>query len=140
MLIKYFDTLSTPSRSYDHSEAILLPGPIEQRNQAVVEQVEKIDQGAIPFPDSGKEKGGVAAGEHTGGTGKSHEGDHHAWPYTVPLDPVDVAWRKCNGRFHGEPDRFVVRIDKTAHGLPSLGKPQQQPHRLEKVEASGVLS
>jgi hypothetical protein len=106
----------------------------------MVEQVQKIDQSTIPFPDSGKEKRGVATREHTGGTGKSHERDDHAWLYIIPLDPVDIAWRKCKGRFHREPDRLVVRVDKTAHGLPSFGKPQQQPHRLEKVEASGMLS
>jgi len=56
------------------------------------------------------------------------------------LDALDIAWRKRYGGFHSEADGFVIRIDKTAHGLPTLGEAQQNTHRLEKVETSGVLA
>src|SRR5262249_6602045 len=79
----------------DYAESILLPRPVKQGNEAVVEEIQKIRHGVIAFADSGQEKSRVAARKHAGRTGLAHERDTHGGHVVIPVDLADVVrWKR----------------------------------------------
>ena len=58
-------------------EAVFLPGSVEQRDHAVVEEIEIVFQRVISLADAFDDQRGEVMGQHACGTGQPHEGDGH---------------------------------------------------------------
>jgi hypothetical protein len=56
---------------------MFFPGQVEKRDQAVVEEVQKIGQGPVFFPFPGQNHLGVPLGHHTGRSGQSQKSHFH---------------------------------------------------------------
>ena len=58
-------------------EAVLLPGPIEQREQPMIEDVKKVTQPEILVPLALEDQHGVMARHRAGGAGQRHKSLSH---------------------------------------------------------------
>ena len=134
-------------------QAVLLPGPIEQRDRAMVEQVEEVAQREVLVADAAQQEGRVVMGQHPRGPGQAQERDHHLRERQrlgrracVPRQRPHLAngaggklsdgWarkRTASGPAASWPTRHARAC---AVGTPALdGQALQQAHGLEEVEA-----
>ncbi len=123
-------------------EVVLGPGAVEQRDQAVVEQIEKVAQRRVAFPQTGEHVLRIDRRQaaETGRGGHAHE------RHGEPCRPFggraghlpDVAGRKRQRDVGGEADRLAARVVPFADRDGLRSRQLQQSHRLEELEAVPV--
>src|SRR5690349_1428047 len=82
-----------------HINAILPPGAVEERNDPVIKDVEKIAQGVVALALSLDDQRSIRIWENSLGTDQTHEiNEHSCWTVFGPLQVLDLAGRERQRR------------------------------------------
>src|ERR1017187_4383385 len=116
-------------------EAVFFPGAVEQRNHAVVEEVEEVLEGRIVGVEALDEQLGVAGGEDAEGPGEAEEADgHFERAARIVLEGLDFSGREAEGRAHADAHGLTRGLIEGTDGMLDLGEPLQQADGLKERE------
>ena len=139
---RYSVKASSPCLSYAIGKRVLLPGPVEERGDPVVEDVEEGPKGGVLVGDPLANELRVGIREDPLRSGQPDEVDRHLGrPVLLPrgrrLQVDDLAGREGERRVGTEADDFVPGPHRPADPFLSGRRPLQKPHRLEEGERYG---
>src|SRR6185437_4304335 len=124
-----------------HDEPVLLPCAVEQRDDAVVEDVDEIAARGVARPFALGDEGRVVQREHALRSRQAHEVDAHLRrPIAAQVERLDLARWERDGRMRTEPDDFFVRRAESAHGRARWAQPLQMMDGLEELERVRVVA
>src|SRR5262249_14621991 len=122
-------------------QAVLLPGPRKQLDQAVVKQIQKVAKRAVAGPDPVQDGPRVMVRQHALRTDQSKEGNadlEAPWLLrrAVLLEAGHGAGGKAQRRKRPKAHRFLLGRYVVADGrqTAAAGQVAQQAHRLEEIK------
>jgi hypothetical protein len=116
-------------------EVEFLPGLIKQRNDPVIEQIEKIPQRRVARTNALIHQFAVGPRQNSLRAVQSHEVHAHQWRLAfAQFQRLDLTGRKRHVRVRGKAHHFGGRVVEPAHYLPFGLDARHQPDRLEKLE------
>src|SRR5262249_2093700 len=146
--------LAAPGRSgfIKDGNMVLLPSSIEQRDQSMIEKIEKRRERIVLCRLTGQHALCVIKRQNALDAGETHERHGHLCRIlgiAIAFDVVNRAWWKCHRltclvetitvcKRH-EPREFLRRFGDTADLLPVRKQPGQQAGSLEKFEFVTVI-
>src|ERR1700685_547987 len=103
----------------------LLPGPVKERDGAMIEYVQELRQRVVLGPAALQDQLAVRVGQHALGTSKPHEVHRHLrWAALRRFQLLNLAGRKAQPRIDAEMHRLLFGIGKASHragsGVESL--------------------
>ena len=120
-------------------EAMLLPRPIEQGDDAVLEDVQKTLQCPVACSEPLGHQQGVVVGQDAQRADQPHEVDQQPRrPAVGQLEVLDLARRTCDGGIGREVRDLVRGSAESPHPRPLGVEALEETDRLEKVEGGRV--
>ena len=121
-------------------EAILLPTSVEERDHAMVEDVEEVFHHMILLAGAGEKELGIGGRHDRDGGAQAHEFDGHRRLAVLKIaQREDLTGRKRQRGARGKANGLTLRRDKIADRLEILFYLLQQAHSLKEVHAEGLF-
>src|SRR4029077_18438949 len=118
-----------------HVNAVLPPGAVEERNDPVIKNVEKIAQGVVAVALSLDDQRSIRIRENSLGADQTHEVNQHSnWTVFGPLQFLDLAGRERQGRMRTKMCDLGLWMDKLPNRLPLRTKLLEQANGLKEIE------
>ena len=114
-------------------KVVLLPGAVEEGNEAVLEDVQEVAQRPVAHPCPLGDELRVVIGQHAERADQPHEVDHHA-AGAAPrqLHGVDLARGEGDDGAGGEVHDLRRRVAEATDGSPLGVQALQEPHGLKE--------
>src|SRR5262249_28119524 len=121
-------------------EPVLLPGPIEKRNQPVIKEVQEFPECGVPLPNPFHQQLSIWYRQHSKGSGQANESYFHlkarlAIACGCRPDRMNLAGRKLQGDAGTKSRRFERRWTISADRQAVRIYQSQQANRLEEFES-----
>ena len=117
-------------------QPVLRPRPVEERDEAMVEQIQKVGKRV------GVSTGGIliVPGKDTLGAHQPHKVHGHPWrPTGLGLQGLNLRGGKFERAMSEEAHRFSRRRRRAAHRQSSFVAEREQAHRLKEIEGPRPL-
>src|SRR5579864_3545499 len=116
-------------------KAIFSPGAVEERNDAVIENIQEVSRRGICCAQSFNDERSVGIRKDALGSGHAHEiHGHLRRPIFRALHCLDLASRKRKRGMNSETCDFGGRMREPAHRCPLWKKSFEQANGLEEVK------